>query len=69
MTDIPLTPREKRLTSEIARLRALLDEPVQTVDAIRRLKAIAAEKGFRLLPGHDPDVWPAFTTELGFANP
>ena len=36
MTDIPLTPREKRLTSEIARLRALLDEPVQTVDAIRR---------------------------------
>ena len=43
--------------------------PEQTVDAIRRLKAIAAEKGFRLLPGHDPDVWPAFTTELGFANP
>ncbi len=43
--------------------------PEQTVEAIRRLKAIAAEKGFRLVPGHDPEVWPAFTKELGVAGP
>src|SRR3954454_9298121 len=44
-------------------------EPEQTVEAIRRLKAIAAEKRYRLVPGHDPDVWPAFTAELGYPNP
>jgi N-acyl homoserine lactone hydrolase len=43
--------------------------PEQTVEAIRRLKAIAAEKGFRLVPGHDPVVWPAFTKELGVPTP
>jgi N-acyl homoserine lactone hydrolase len=43
--------------------------PEQTVEAIRRLKAIAAQKGFRVVPGHDPDVWPAFTTELGVPTP
>jgi glyoxylase-like metal-dependent hydrolase (beta-lactamase superfamily II) len=37
-----------------------------TVEPIRRLKAIAAERGYRLLPGHDPDVWPKFTRELGY---
>ncbi len=40
-------------------------EPGQTVEAIRRLKAIAAEKGYRLVPGHDPHVWPALADELG----
>ncbi|MHB8466246.1 MAG: N-acyl homoserine lactonase family protein [Acidimicrobiales bacterium] len=43
--------------------------PEQTVEAIRRLKAIAAEKGYRLVPGHDPVVWPAFTKELGVPSP
>jgi len=43
--------------------------PEQTVEAIRRLKAISAEKGFRLVPGHDPVVWPAFTAELGVPGP
>ena len=43
--------------------------PEQTVEAIRRLKAIAAEKGYRLVPGHDPDVWPAFTASLGVDGP
>ncbi len=37
-----------------------------SIEPIRRLKAIAAEKGYRLLPGHDDVVWPAFTTELGY---
>ena len=35
-----------------------------TVEAIRRLKAIAAQRGYRVLPGHDPVVWPAFAAEL-----
>ncbi|MBV9255198.1 MAG: N-acyl homoserine lactonase family protein [Actinobacteria bacterium] len=37
----------------------------ESIEAIRRLKTIAAEKGYRLLPGHDPDVWPAFEAEFG----
>ncbi len=43
--------------------------PEQTVEAIRRLKAIAEEKGYRLVPGHDPVVWPAFTAEMGVVGP
>jgi N-acyl homoserine lactone hydrolase len=43
--------------------------PEQTVEAIRRLKAIGIEKGFRVVPGHDPVVWPAFTLELGVPGP
>jgi N-acyl homoserine lactone hydrolase len=43
--------------------------PEQTVDAIRRLKSIAAERGYRVVPGHDPVVWPAFTAEMGVPGP
>ena len=39
-------------------------QPEDTIEPIRRLKAIAAERGFRLLPGHDPVVWPAASIEL-----
>jgi len=28
------------------------------VEPIRRLKRIAAERGYELIPGHDPVVWP-----------
>jgi N-acyl homoserine lactone hydrolase len=38
--------------------------PASTLEPLLRLKAIAREKGYRLVPGHDPDVWPAFTTEM-----
>ena len=41
----------------------------EAVEAIRRLKAIAVERRYRVIPGHDPDVWPAFTAELGCAGP
>ena len=41
------------------------DDTEAAIESIRRLKAIAAEKGYRVIPGHDPDVWPAFTAELG----
>ena len=33
----------------------------QGIESIRRLKAIAAERGYQLVPGHDPQAWPAFT--------
>lgn len=38
--------------------------PEATLEPMRRLKAIAAEKGYRLVPGHDPRVWPALAEEL-----
>lgn len=40
-----------------------------TIEPIRRLKSIAAQYGYRLVPGHDPHAWPALTTELGVAGP
>jgi glyoxylase-like metal-dependent hydrolase (beta-lactamase superfamily II) len=43
-------------------------DPRTTLPALRRLKAVAAERRFRLIPGHDPDVWPRFTRELGVAT-
>lgn len=36
-------------------------EPEETVEPIRRLKKLAADKGFPLIPGHDPHVWPELT--------
>ena len=39
-------------------------EPEETVVQIRKLKRLAAERGYRLVPGHDPVAWPALTREL-----
>lgn len=38
--------------------------PEDTLAPIRRLKAIAAERGYRLVPGHDPVVWPELSDEI-----
>lgn len=35
-----------------------------TVEPILALKRIAAENGYRIIPGHDPEVWPALIDEL-----
>jgi glyoxylase-like metal-dependent hydrolase (beta-lactamase superfamily II) len=35
--------------------------PEECVEQIRRLKSIAAERGYPLIPGHDPEVWPELT--------
>jgi glyoxylase-like metal-dependent hydrolase (beta-lactamase superfamily II) len=35
------------------------------LEPILRLKAIAAERGLSLVPGHDPELWPALTAQLG----
>jgi glyoxylase-like metal-dependent hydrolase (beta-lactamase superfamily II) len=45
------------------------DDEEQAIESIRRLKAIAAEKGYPLIPGHDPDAWPAFTERMGVTGP
>ncbi|MGY1604737.1 N-acyl homoserine lactonase family protein [Geodermatophilus sp. SYSU D00815] len=38
--------------------------PEECVEQIRRLKSIAAARGYPLVPGHDPVVWPRLTEEL-----
>jgi N-acyl homoserine lactone hydrolase len=38
--------------------------PEVSVEQIRKLKAVAADRGYRLVPGHDPVAWPALTAEL-----
>ena len=38
--------------------------PEATIEPIRRLKRLAATRGYPLIPGHDPLVWPALTREL-----
>ena len=39
-------------------------EPEATIEPIRRLKELAARKGYPLIPGHDPHVWPELTTHF-----
>jgi N-acyl homoserine lactone hydrolase len=36
-------------------------EPEETIEPIRKLKKLAKEKGYQLIPGHDPHVWPELT--------
>ena len=36
----------------------------ETIEPIRRLKHLAAERRYQLVPGHDPVVWPALTRSL-----
>jgi N-acyl homoserine lactone hydrolase len=36
----------------------------QGAEQIRRLKRIAAERGYQLIPGHDPVAWPELTESL-----
>lgn len=43
-------------------------DPQETIDHIRRLKAIARAEGLRLVPGHDPHVWPQLSDELASSS-
>jgi N-acyl homoserine lactone hydrolase len=36
-------------------------EPEETIEPIRKLKKLAKEKGYQLIPGRDPHVWPELT--------
>ena len=43
----------------------LIDVPFEEGAAqIRRLKRLAAERGYQLVPGHDPVAWPALIATL-----
>lgn len=42
--------------------------PEETVAQIRRLKEIAVREQLRLVPGHDPNVWPRLTKDLQAAG-
>jgi N-acyl homoserine lactone hydrolase len=43
--------------------------PEVSVEQIRKLKRIAANRGYRLVPGHDPVVWPALASQLAGGAP
>ncbi|WP_448624763.1 N-acyl homoserine lactonase family protein [Geodermatophilus sp. URMC 64] len=38
--------------------------PEECVEQVRRLKGLAGARGYPLVPGHDPEVWPALTREM-----
>ncbi|MDQ1710359.1 MAG: N-acyl homoserine lactone hydrolase [Frankiaceae bacterium] len=56
---------QENIDDEVAVGGSIGVPPEATLEPLLRLKAIAAEKGYRLIPGHDPHVWPALTAELG----
>jgi glyoxylase-like metal-dependent hydrolase (beta-lactamase superfamily II) len=60
---------QHNLDHEVAPGSVATGDVDEAVESIRRLKRIAAERGYRVIPGHDPDVWPAFTAEMGVAGP
>jgi N-acyl homoserine lactone hydrolase len=37
--------------------------PEECVEQVRRLASLAAGRGYPLVPGHDPQVWPRLTRE------
>jgi glyoxylase-like metal-dependent hydrolase (beta-lactamase superfamily II) len=55
---------EENIEREVAVGGFINCAPEDTVESIRRLKAIAAERGYPVVPGHDPVVWPVLTEEL-----
>jgi N-acyl homoserine lactone hydrolase len=60
---------QRNIDDELAPGGLIGSTPDEAIQAIRRLKAIAAERGFQLVPGHDPVVWPRFTEQLGAGGP
>lgn len=60
---------QQNIDDELAPGSVATGDVGQAVESIRRLKAIAGEKGYRVVPGHDPDVWPAFTAQMGVPGP
>lgn len=56
---------QRNLDEEQPVTAAFGELPEVTLPALRRLKEIAGARGYRLVPGHDPEVWPAFAESLG----
>lgn len=38
--------------------------PEEAIEQVRKLKSLAAARGYELVPGHDPVAWPEFTTSM-----
>ena len=60
---------QENLDREVAPGSLATDDESAAVESIRRLKSIAAQKGYPVIPGHDPDAWPALTAGLGVDGP
>ena len=60
---------QENLDDEVAPGGVATGDVEEAVESIRRLKRIAAERGYRVIPGHDPDVWPTFTRAMGVRGP
>jgi N-acyl homoserine lactone hydrolase len=60
---------QRNLDDEISPGGMVNSTPEQGIESIRRLKSISAQRGYQLVPGHDPVAWPAFTAQLGVAGP
>ena len=60
---------QRNIDEEVAPGGLIDYSPDQAVEAIRRLKSIAAQFGYQLVPGHDPHAWPQFTEQLGAKGP
>lgn len=58
----------ENLEQEVAVGGRVNASPEVSVEQIRKLKRIAAASSYRLVPGHDPAVWPALTAEFAAHN-
>ncbi len=57
----------ENIEREVAAGSRIAAGPEVSVAQIRKLKQIAADRGYQLVPGHDPVVWPALTAQLSGA--
>ena len=60
---------QRNLDEELAPGGLINHTPAEAIESIRRLKSIAGQRGYQLVPGHDPHAWPAFTEQVGVAGP
>ena len=52
---------EENVAGELAVGTFINCEPSRTVESIRRLKSVALDRGYDVVPGHDPVAWPKWT--------
>jgi glyoxylase-like metal-dependent hydrolase (beta-lactamase superfamily II) len=60
---------QRNIDDELAPGSLVTGNVADGVESIRRLKAIAAQHHFHLVPGHDPHAWQEFTSQLGVPSP
>jgi glyoxylase-like metal-dependent hydrolase (beta-lactamase superfamily II) len=56
--------RAENIEQEISVGGRVHASPGECVEQVRRLKSLAAARGYPLVPGHDPLVWPELTREM-----